>query len=147
MSSGINKKSSARQLACQVLYQIKMREISDIQTHLEAIEEEIGQGGKDFFKKYDLDTKPDKKLFKTLILGVSEKAAEIEQVFLDNLDNKNTANRIGKLMRSVFDLAIFELKQMDTPKKVVIDEYMKISRGFFSENELKLINGVLDSCS
>ena len=40
--------------------------------------------------------------------------------------------------------AVAELLYFDTPYKIVIKEYIKISSTFFSDAEVSFINGILD---
>ena len=46
--------------------------------------------------------------------------------------------------QAIFEIAIYELIYTDTPKKVVIDEAIKLSKKYSEESVVKMLNGVLD---
>ena len=54
-------------------------------------------------------------------------------------------DRIDPVLRALFRAAGAELVAMDTPPKVVIAEYVRITQAFFAEGrEAKFVNAVLD---
>ena len=52
-------------------------------------------------------------------------------------------DKINKIDLAVLHLAIYELKNEDTPPKVVIDEAVELAKEFGSESSGSFINGVL----
>ena len=46
--------------------------------------------------------------------------------------------------QAIFEIAIYELIYTDTPKKVVIDEAINLSKKYSEESVVKMLNGVLD---
>ena len=60
------------------------------------------------------------------------------------LDRAESFERMNLLMLSVLRCASAELSYFDTPGKVVIKEYIKISDSFFSDSEVAFVNGILD---
>jgi N utilization substance protein B len=53
--------------------------------------------------------------------------------------------RLGPVLRAILRSAIFELLAgTDVPAKVVINEYVDLTRAFFEGNEPGFVNGVLD---
>lgn len=52
-------------------------------------------------------------------------------------------NQINKVDLSILRLAIFELTNEKTPKKVVIDEAVELAKEFGAESSSKFVNGVL----
>ena len=53
--------------------------------------------------------------------------------------------RIAVMDRTILRLAVYELKHMDTPPKVVINEAITLAKKFSDEDSPKFINGVLDA--
>ena len=50
------------------------------------------------------------------------------------------------MSRAILRSACFEIHEcIDVPPKVIINEYVNISKSFFSEKEPSFINGILDS--
>ncbi|QHI95546.1 transcription antitermination factor NusB [Aristophania vespae] len=52
--------------------------------------------------------------------------------------------RLDPVLRSLLRAAIYEL-QAGTPKEIIINEYLDVAHGFFSGDEPKMVNGILDS--
>ena len=54
-------------------------------------------------------------------------------------------DRLGKVDLSILRLAVIELKYMDTPVKVVINECVEMAKKFSSEKSSVFVHGVLAS--
>ena len=52
-------------------------------------------------------------------------------------------DRLNKIDLAILRLAVYELKNEDTPPKVVIDEAVELAKEFGSENSPSFVNGVL----
>lgn len=68
---------------------------------------------------------------------------------LDDMANKYLGSwpirRLGLTDQSILRIAIYELLHTDTPKKVVIDEAIEVSKKYSDDKVVKMINGVLDN--
>jgi transcription antitermination protein NusB len=53
--------------------------------------------------------------------------------------------QVNKIDLAILRLAVYELKQNDTPYKVVIDEAVELAKEYGSEKSQKFVNGVLGS--
>ncbi len=53
--------------------------------------------------------------------------------------------RLSKVDQAILLLAIYELEYTDTPRAVVINEAIELSKLYSDEKVVKMINGVLDS--
>ena len=53
-------------------------------------------------------------------------------------------NRLNMVDQAIFEMAIYELIYTDTPKKVVIDEAINLSKKYSEDAVVKMLNGVLD---
>ncbi|MBL4740444.1 MAG: transcription antitermination factor NusB [Sneathiella sp.] len=87
----------------------------------------------------------DKNLFKDLVLGAKERLEEIDTQISDVLDKDRTLARLELVMQATLKVAVYELlASLDSNSKVIITEYVGISRTFFTGNEPSFVNGVLD---
>lgn len=55
-----------------------------------------------------------------------------------------TISRLDKTDLNVLLLGLAELKYHDTPKKVVINEFIKLSKKYGNKDSYSFINGILD---
>ncbi len=79
------------------------------------------------------------------ILETVSRETNIIQIIRDNLAEGWTAERIGGVLRAVLTAAIAEKKAFpDTPKSVIISEYVNIASSFHDEKEAKFVNGILN---
>jgi transcription antitermination protein NusB len=53
------------------------------------------------------------------------------------------ADRLGAVERNVLRVALFELDRGDPPTEVVLDEAVRLSKRYASEDAAKLVNGIL----
>jgi N utilization substance protein B len=53
--------------------------------------------------------------------------------------------RVDSILRAILRAAVFELMERpDVPARVIINEYIELAHAFFSGDEPKVVNGVLD---
>ncbi|MEE3165585.1 MAG: transcription antitermination factor NusB [Pseudomonadota bacterium] len=134
------KKSSSRLISVQILYEMEINGKS-----FELI-------SKRFSKKYfseimssKNDVMPDKSYIKHIVKGVSLHQKKIDIIINENLE-KWSLPRIDSLARAILRSAVYELlSPNDVPDKVVFNEYIEISKLFFSSDEPSFINGILDT--
>ena len=134
-------KSAARLYAVQALFQMEAADqaAEDVQREFEThrfgaeIEgEELVEGDVDLFRK--------------LLEDAVTWQAKIDQMTDRALDDAWPIKRIDPTLRAVFRAAGAELVSSDTPSKVVISEYVDVTKAFFSEGkEAKFVNAVLDT--
>lgn len=150
--SKIYKNTSSRLAAVQILYSLEtsggkdLYELEDFDEHLnsrlsaykdEELLKECSVGGE----------KPNKKFVEKLLQAVIAKSHEIDEIIEINSSKTSSLERMNMLMKSLLCCAIAEIKYFDTPFKVVIKEYIKISSSFFAESEVAFVNGILDTIS
>ena len=134
------KKSSSRLISVQILYEMEINGKS-----FELI-------SKRFSKKYFSEimssknnVMPDKSYIKHIVKGVSLHQKKIDKIINENLE-KWSLPRIDSLARAILRSAVYELlSPNDVPDKVVFNEYIEISKLFFSSDEPSFINGILDT--
>lgn len=122
-------RSGAREMAMKILYQVSVFEKAKASYDLDEMFMEIEGRNKEFIenivnevilKKEELDKKANKYLINWEI------------------------NRLNMVDQAIFEIAIYELIYTDTPKKVVIDEAINLSKKYSEESVVKMLNGVLD---
>lgn len=135
-----NKRGAARLGAVQALYQM---DIGGTSLQQVVAEFENVRLGKEIDGEQYLEA--DVAYFRGIVAGVVK-----EQVKLDPLVHKALTpdwplKRIDSLLRAVLRAATFEiLRRKDVPAKVIISEYVDVTKAYFLEDEPKMVNGVLD---
>lgn len=88
----------------------------------------------------------DPKFFGDLLRGVVAHQREIDPLLDAQLAAGWRLARIDSILRATLRAAAFELlKRPDVPTAVIINEYVEVAHAFFSGEEPKVVNGVLDA--
>ncbi|MEO0343232.1 MAG: transcription antitermination factor NusB [Pseudomonadota bacterium] len=88
----------------------------------------------------------DTDLFDAILSTAVERQAKIDQMTNHALDARWPIARIDPTLRAIFRAAGAELVSLGTPPKVVINEYVEITRDFSDdEKQAKFANAVLDA--
>lgn len=133
-------RSAARLGAVQALYQMDLA-----QTDLDAVIGEflasrVGRRAED-----PALADADVAFFRDLLKGVVERQREIDPLVDQQLAQGWRLTRIDSILRAVLRAGVFELiARPDVPAKVVINEYIQVAHAFFSGEEPRVANGVLD---
>ena len=77
-----------------------------------------------------------------LIDGVIEHKEEIDNTIAE-LSKSFKLSRIYRLDLAILELAIFEMKYLDTPHPVVINECVTIIKEYSTEKSVNYVNGIL----
>ncbi len=89
--------------------------------------------------------KVDSELFVVLLEKTIENLGKIEAIISNHLVKNWTIKKLSQIILSILNCAICEfLIIQKTPKAVLINEYIEISKDFLNEDEIKFINKVLD---
>ncbi|MEO1264545.1 MAG: transcription antitermination factor NusB, partial [Pseudomonadota bacterium] len=87
----------------------------------------------------------DKTFFAELVRGVVRLQRTIDQEVDKQLADGWRLARVDSTVRQILRAALYELiDRPDVPAKVVINEYVDLSKEFFDQEEPRVINGVLD---
>jgi len=133
-------KSAARLYAVQALFQME----SSAQT-VQAVTREFETHR--FGEAIDGDelAEGDVELFRKLVAGAVNWQGKVDQATDRALVAKWPIDRIDPVLRGLFRAAGAEFIDLDTPPKVVINEYVDLAKAFFPEGkEAKFVNAVLD---
>ena len=141
-SDNYNKKTSARLFAVQILFEMEIngKKINNI---LERLTDEYLIE----ISRLNKTEKADKNHLIKILKGVIKNQKDIDFDIKDNLIGW-TLSRIDSVSRAILRSALYELRECnDIPVKVIIDEYIEISKSFFEGEEPNFINGILDKIS
>ncbi len=123
-------RSEARKIVMTCLYQVDVYNENKIQYDRNEVLKENTQTENDFIK--------------SLFFGVLDHIQE-----LDELANKYLKNwvmdRIDKTGKSIIRMAFYELKEMDTPPIVVINEAVELAKTYGDKELANMINATLDA--
>lgn len=139
-------RTAARVAAVQALFQSEQA-----QTNPETVIDEFlrhrlgklpGNGGYEEGRVPDADAK----LFARIVRSVAQRQESIDRQIAANLSFDWPIGRLDPVLRAVMRAAAAELSMPDgPPTPVVINEYLDIAHGFFTGDEPRMANGVLDS--
>ena len=137
----LSAKSLQRLLAVQALYQISINELSDENSLDSILKTALLQPGLEELKK-----KPNFNYAKKILNGFLNNSDKVDIIIRESLTSSRKFDKLDKLIQAILRLAIYEISfDIKVPKNVIINEYLNISHIFFSGDESKLINGILDS--
>ena len=126
----MQNRSESRRIAMTCLYQMDILKQNHLQYDVEEILKE--------------NCEVDNEFVKDLVFGVLTTQEE-----LDTIANKYLKDwridRLDKTGVAILRMAIYELKYMDTPAVVVINEAIELAKKFGDENSGSFVNGILDA--
>ncbi len=127
----MKKRSRARELALQFLYQLDLRG------------EDLLPEAREFIRGEEKDVEASK-FAQRLVEGTFEHRIEIDKMIQDVAQNWNIS-RMAVVDRNVLRLATFELLHCDDiPPKVAINEAIELGKRYSTSNSGAFINGILD---
>ena len=98
--------------------------------------------------KIDYPKNQYKKFIKDVVNGTLERSELIEETVNNHLSNDINLAKTDKLLKIILFAAIFELMfKHNTPKKVIISEYLLASEYFLEKIQIGYLNAILDKIS
>ena len=89
-----------------------------------------------------------KKFIKDVVAGTLERSDLIEETINKNLSEDINLVKTDKILKIILFAAIFELIfKHNTPKKVIINEYILASEYFLEKIQIGYLNAILDKIS
>ena len=86
-----------------------------------------------------------KKFIKDVVSGTLERIELIEETVIKSLDQDINLKQTDKLLKIILFSAVFELLfKHNTPKNVIISEYVRASEFFLEKAQIKYLNAILD---
>lgn len=120
----------AREFALKALYQWQLsgNAVADIARHMR---EEEG------FESVD------EAYFQTLLTGVTEEAARLDEYLASHLDRPVT--QLSPIEHAILRMGAYEaLHALDVPYRVIINEAVELAKAYGGTEGHKFVNGVLD---
>lgn len=138
--NAIPARTAARVAAVQALYQMDLAgtDLNDV----------IGEFLRDRFSAEGQDETvqgADRTFFADILRAVLRRQREIDPMVDEQLAAGWRLVRVDAILRAILRAGVAELlDRADVPAKVVINEYVNVAHFFFSEDEPRVVNGVLD---
>lgn len=120
----------ARQLVIQVLYEV------DVTTHnpSNVFEHRLGN--------YPELPEEAVAFAHEILRGVLNSQAELDKI-IEQIATEWPVEQMAVLDRNILRMALFELRELDTPIKVVINEAVELAKTFGSDSSRRFVNGAL----
>ena len=122
-------RSELREKVMTILYQIELYKKNNIEYNVDDVIRENVEIENEFVKN--------------MVYGVVSHVEEIDELANEHLKDWRI-DRIDSMGRAILRMGIFELKYMDTPDLVVINEAIELAKKYSIDDVRKMINAVLD---
>jgi N utilization substance protein B len=127
----MGKRTTARRLAMQAIYQSEISQIDIDQALDNLFEDDIAEETKTFAKH--------------LAKGAQKNKVELDMKIAE-LSKDWSIDRINLINKSILRLAFYELNyEKDTPGAVVINEALELAKRYSDDASARFINGILGS--
>ena len=135
-----NNRVAARLADVQALYQ---KDVAGSGLHETTAEYETFRLGKEVDGA--LYREADPQWFRAILAGVVENQKTLDPMIRQSLTEDWPLSRLDATLRAILRAGVYELmKREDVPVAVIVSEYVDIAKAFYSEDEPKLVNAVLD---
>jgi len=89
-----------------------------------------------------------KKYIKDVVSGTLERTELIEETIIKHLSKDIDLKKTDRLLKIILFSAVFELMfKHNTPKNVIISEYVQASEFFLEKAQISYLNAILDKLS
>lgn len=126
-------RSLSRELVFKLLYELEVQKENQI--------EQVDL----YIENNDIQDKRVIDYIKEIVNGVKENKEKIESLISKNLKKDWSLDRISKVNLAILKLAIYEIKFMDLPYKVGINEAVELAKKYGDDGSKQFVNGVLAS--
>ena len=135
------KNTTARLISIQSMYFFEISNMN-FENQIENVSDTI----KNIIKQDDaaILKKTNKKFAIELTKKICLHIEKIDDIITANLKKHDSISKLSAVLRSILRCAVGELFYCDTPYKVVIDEYTKLTKDFFPISEVNFVNAILD---
>ncbi|WP_068083063.1 transcription antitermination factor NusB [Polycladidibacter stylochi] len=136
----VNKRGAARLAAVQAIYQLEVSEarVNDVLSEYEVFR--LGQE-----VDGELYREADAGWFRDLVQIVFEEQRKIDPALHKMLSQDWPLKRVDTTLRAILRVGMGELlRKKDVPAKVIINEYIEITKAFYEQEEPKLVNGIMN---
>lgn len=149
VSDKIRKKSGARLACVQATYMASFSGLGIDEVIQDFLKGEVGRYAieEDLIKGEEMVelSEIDKSYFEKLVRGIHLKKEDLENSLRGYLKDASSYDHMNATMQALLLSAIYEICfTTDVDTKVIIQEYVDLAYAFFSKNEPKMINALLD---
>ena len=123
-------RNEVREIALRIIYKINIFDDANVYYDVDDLIKEEEKIENDFVN--------------SLVNGVIEKKDELTSL-VNKYMSDWTLSRLNKVDQALFLLSSYELKYLDTPSIVSINEWVEISKKYSDDKVTKMLNGVLDN--
>jgi transcription antitermination protein NusB len=136
----VSARTAARVAAVQALYQMDLAGTDLNDVIAEFLRERFTDKGRN-----ETIHGADKLFFADILRGVLRLQRDIDPLVDEQLATGWRLVRVDAILRAVLRAGVCELiDRADVPVRVVINEYVNVAHFFFSDDEPRVVNGVLD---
>ena len=138
-----NKRGAARLAAVQALYQMDVGGTGLVETVAECESFRLGRelGGGPY-------READAAWFRDIVSGVVRSQKSIDPLIHSSLTADWPLSRLDATLRAILRAGSYEvMERKDVPVAVIVTEYVDIAKAFYTEDEPRLVNAVLDRVS
>ena len=150
ISPKIKMKSSARLASVQANYMIALSKLPVDVVIEDFVQGKVGRvaiidGHSDDDEKFVELGPIDTEYFEKLVRGTQSRKEDLEKSLNRVLHGEWSYDKMNTMMQSLLLSAVYEITSTtDVDVKVLIQEYVDLAYAFFSKNEPKMINALLD---
>ena len=126
----LKTRNEVREIALRIIYKINIFDAAKLYYDVDDLIKE----------EYEVENE----FVNSLVNGVIEKKDELTSL-VNKYMSDWTLDRLNKVDQALFLLSSYELKYLDTPSIVSINEWVEISKKYSDEKVTKMLNGVLDN--
>ena len=137
-------RTAARLAAVQALFQAEQAQVGAETVIDEFVRHRLGELAGDGFEE---GRAPDAHvpLFSRIVRAATQKQDAIDAMIAEALTPDWPLHRLDPVLRAVMRAGVAELAMADgPPARVVINEYLDVAHSFFTGDEPRMANGVLD---
>ncbi len=138
----LRRKSASRLALVQCLYRARVTdETFSPEAALADIQHVVKEGQEGDTELFD-GAEPDFAFLKKLLCGIAPELPALASQLKEHLAADWKLERMSPLLVAILKAGLYELKTQPKPA-VIIDEYTRIARGFFDEDEVNFVHGIL----
>ena len=127
-------RSAIRENAFKLIYSLEIQNAENLKDTIEL-----------FFESNEIKDKEAKKYIDNVVLGIESNKEQILKYIEQNLKDEWKLNRISKMDLAILKLAIYEIKYIDIPYKVAINEAVELAKKYGEDKSKNFVNGILAS--
>lgn len=146
-NTSLQKRTAARIAAIQCIYTRSFHDIKLVPAkQVEILKERLHNNKQEQELVVGMRLEPNYKFVESLLDGVESEIDEINHRIDSVLSVQWKRERMSQVLVAILQCAVYELFfGALTKPKIIIDEYVKITRGFFSDAEVDFVYGMLNS--